>query len=61
MDILIPDTELMAEKLGMIVLCSHCGKRIDWIKVGKVYYWNHIDNDSLWCGNSGEWRACSRK
>ena len=52
----IPDTELLAEKLGIITLCEFCGKRIhlekeDPYEYGKLkkYIWVHETNFTC-CG-----------
>jgi hypothetical protein len=36
----IPDTELMAEKLGMIVLCEY---------FARIVVWQHEDTNNHWC------------
>ena len=45
----ISDSELMAEKLGMIVLCENCGKRLKRTYVARIGTWRHEDSDSCWC------------
>jgi hypothetical protein len=45
----IPDTELMAEKLGMIVLCEHCGKRLSRCYVARIPRWKHTDTNLYGC------------
>ena len=45
----IPIEELMAEKLGIITLCVHCGKRI-YIDFKYIdYVWIHEGTDSHYC------------
>ena len=46
----IPDTELMAEKLGMIVLCQNCGQRLKRDYVARIPCWRHeLNNDYYYC------------
>jgi hypothetical protein len=45
----ISDGELMAEKLGMIVLCEHCGKRLCRSSVARIRTWRHAADDTYWC------------
>ena len=45
----IPDTELMAEKLGMIVLCDNCGKRLKRVYAARIPTWQHEETDDYWC------------
>jgi len=45
----IPDTELMAEKLGIIVLCENCRLRIKKIEKFSGYYWAHENNGAQVC------------
>ena len=49
MDTLIPDTELMAEKLGMIILCEHCGKRLKRTSIARIGTWTHEETNNYWC------------
>ena len=57
---IIPDTELMAEKLGMVVLCAHCGGRLKSISVLRIPLFIHISNESVWCSDKGGFRASAR-
>lgn len=50
----IPDSELMAEKLGMIVLCENCGGRLKKVNVLRIYCWAHESNNSGWCNVASE-------
>lgn len=61
MKVEIPDTELMAEQLGMIVLCENCGKRLKRRYVARIPAWEHEATGLIWCGNRGEWSASARK
>lgn len=45
----ISDADLMAEKLGIITLCEHCGKRVDESSGG----WFHHDTGAMCCSNTG--------
>jgi hypothetical protein len=42
----IPDTDLMAEKLGIVMLCENCGGRIEEIR---DYVWVHFNNKCTMC------------
>lgn len=47
----------MAEKLGMIVLCKNCGKRIFIFHAGDYSNWIH-ENKKLqpcWCDSTTSW------
>ena len=46
----IPDTDLMAEMLGIAILCEHCGKQIFQIDNGS---WFHSDTSAMCCSNTG--------
>jgi hypothetical protein len=48
----IPDTDLMAEMLGIAILCEHCGKQI--YEDEKYGSWFHSDNKTMCCSNTGE-------
>ena len=41
--------ELMAEKLGMIVLCEHCGKRLKRTSIARIGTWTHEETNNYWC------------
>jgi hypothetical protein len=56
----IPETELMAEKLGMIVLCENCGKRLIRKSVARIGYYHHEENETFWCAEKGGFRASAR-
>jgi len=45
----IPDSELMAEKLGMVVLCANCGRRLE--QVGRLGTWKHEDSKLGYCSD----------
>jgi len=60
MSIRIPESELMAEKLGMIVLCENCGKRLKRKYVARIGYWDHEDTDTFWCDETGWSKALAR-
>ena len=58
----IPETELMAEKLGMITLCENCGKRLKRAYVARIPCWAHEHNNFGWCDeNSAHPYAQPRK
>lgn len=48
-DEMIPESERMAEKLGLITLCKWCGKRIEPTQVMRMIVWSHIDSDIKPC------------
>jgi hypothetical protein len=48
-EMIIPDTELMAEKLGMIVLCENCGKRLKRTSIVRIRTWTHEETNNYWC------------
>jgi hypothetical protein len=49
MNVEIPESELMAEKLGMIVLCQNCGKRLEYKISLRIKVWSHIDTNLQSC------------
>ena len=49
----ISDSELMAEKLGIIVLCNNCGKRLVRTNIARIPIWEHEDTKSFLCDETG--------
>ena len=45
----IPESELMAEKLGMINLCKNCGQRLIRKSIARIPVWHHEATNSLYC------------
>jgi len=52
MPIEIPDTELMAEKLGMIVLCDNCGERLERCYPVRIPTWRHTRTKEYFCSTT---------
>lgn len=46
---IISDSELMAEKLGIIVLCENCGERLIRTSVVRVPLWTHEKTNLVRC------------
>ena len=44
----VADTELMADKLGIINLCKYCYKRIE-LYPNSIQYWIHLESKRRFC------------